>query len=38
VNKQRISYVDPATVNHPAMLDEFARCARDGAPRPESRD
>jgi len=38
VNKQRISHVGPATVNGPAMLDEFARCARDAAPRPESRD
>jgi hypothetical protein len=37
VNKQRISYVEPATVNDPAMLDEFARCARDGVSRPESR-
>jgi alkylhydroperoxidase family enzyme len=32
----RISYVDPATVNDPAMLAEFARCAREGTPRPES--
>jgi hypothetical protein len=38
VNKQRISYVGPVAVNDPAMLDELARCARDGAPRPESRD
>jgi hypothetical protein len=36
VNKQRISHVDPATVNDPAMLDAFARCAREGTPRPES--
>ena len=31
-----ISYVDPATVTDPAMLAEFARCAREGTPRPES--
>jgi alkylhydroperoxidase family enzyme len=35
-NKPRISYVDPATVNDPAMLAEFERCAREGTPRPES--
>jgi alkylhydroperoxidase family enzyme len=33
--KQRISYVDPATVND-AMKAEFARAAREGTPRPES--
>jgi hypothetical protein len=38
VSKQRISYVEPATVNDPAMLDALARCARDGASQPESRD
>jgi hypothetical protein len=38
VNKQRVNHVDPATVNDPAMLDEFAHCAGDGALRPESRD
>jgi alkylhydroperoxidase family enzyme len=32
----RISYVDPATVNDPAMIAEFERCAREGTPRPES--
>jgi alkylhydroperoxidase family enzyme len=34
--KPRISYVDPSTVTDPAMLEEFARCAREGTPRPES--
>ena len=34
--KQRISYVDPATVTDPAMLAEFERCRREGTPRPES--
>ena len=32
----RISYVDPASVNDPAMLAEFERCAKIGTPRPES--
>jgi alkylhydroperoxidase family enzyme len=32
----RISYVDPATIEDPAMLAEFARSAREGTPRPES--
>ena len=36
MNKPRISYVDPATVTDPAMLEEFDRCAREGTPRPES--
>ena len=35
MNKPRISYVDPATVD-PAMRAEFERCAREGTPRPES--
>lgn len=34
--KQRISYVDPATIADPAMLEEFERCRREGTPRPES--
>lgn len=34
--KQRISYVDPATVTDPDMLAEFERCATEGTPRPES--
>jgi alkylhydroperoxidase family enzyme len=34
--KPRISYVDPATINDPAMIAEFERCAREGTPRPES--
>ena len=33
--KQRISYVDPATVDD-AMRAEFERAAREGTPRPES--
>ena len=32
----RISYVDPAKVKDEKMLAEFARCAREGTPRPES--
>jgi len=36
MGKPRISYVDPATVNDPAMIAEFERCAREGTPRPES--
>jgi alkylhydroperoxidase family enzyme len=32
---QRISYIDPATVND-AMKEEFERCRREGTPRPES--
>jgi alkylhydroperoxidase family enzyme len=34
--KQRISYVDPATITDKAMLAELDRCAREGTPRPES--
>ncbi len=34
--KQRISYVDPATINDPKMLAEFERCRDQGTPRPES--
>jgi len=34
--KQRISYVDPATLQDPAMLAELDRCRREGTPRPES--
>lgn len=33
---QRISYVDPAAITDPAMLEEFERCRREGTPRPES--
>lgn len=36
MDKQRISYVDPATVTDPDMLAEFDRCRRIGTPRPES--
>ena len=36
MDKQRISYVDPATVTDDAMLAEFDRCRREGTPRPES--
>jgi alkylhydroperoxidase family enzyme len=32
----RISYVDPATIPDPAMLQELDRCRREGTPRPES--
>ncbi len=34
--KQRISYVDPATIDNPEMLAEFDRCRDQGTPRPES--
>lgn len=34
--KQRISYVDPATITDADMLDELDRCRREGTPRPES--
>lgn len=34
--KQRISYVDPATVDDPEMQAEFERCRTIGTPRPES--
>jgi alkylhydroperoxidase family enzyme len=36
MSKQRISFVDPATVTDPAMIAEFERCAKYGTPRPES--
>ena len=34
--KQRIDFVDPKSITDPAMRAEFARAAREGAPRPES--
>lgn len=34
--QQRISYVDPKDIDDPEMLEELARCAREGTPRPES--
>jgi alkylhydroperoxidase family enzyme len=34
--KQRISYVDPATIADERMLAELDRCRREGTPRPES--
>ncbi len=34
--KQRISYLDPAYISDPKMLEELERCAREGTPRPES--
>jgi alkylhydroperoxidase family enzyme len=36
MSKQRIRYVDPATITDPAMLAELDRCRREGTPRPES--
>ena len=33
---QRLPFVDPASITDPAMMAEFRRAARDGAPRPES--
>jgi len=32
----RISYVNPESVDDPAMIAEFERCAKIGTPRPES--
>jgi len=34
--RQRISFVDPAVIDDPAMIEEFERCAKFGTPRPES--
>lgn len=34
--KQRISYIDPATIDDPEMIAELERCAKYGTPRPES--
>jgi alkylhydroperoxidase family enzyme len=34
--KQRLPYIDPAMITDPAMMAEFERAAREGAPRPES--
>ena len=34
--KQRISYVDPASITDTRMLAELERCRREGTPRPES--
>ncbi|HMK67177.1 MAG TPA: carboxymuconolactone decarboxylase family protein [Stellaceae bacterium] len=36
MTKQRISYVDPASISDPRMLEELDRCRREGTPRPES--
>lgn len=36
MTKQRISYVDPATITDERMLAELDRCRREGTPRPES--
>lgn len=36
MNKPRISYVHPNSINDPAMLGELDRCRREGTPRPES--
>ena len=33
---QRLPYIDFAAITDPAMMAEFERAARDGAPRPES--
>jgi alkylhydroperoxidase family enzyme len=33
---QRLPYIDPALITDPAMMAEFERAAREGAPRPES--
>jgi alkylhydroperoxidase family enzyme len=33
---QRLPYIDPALITDPAMVAEFQRAAREGAPRPES--
>jgi alkylhydroperoxidase family enzyme len=34
--RQRIRYVDPATITDARMLAEFERCRQEGTPRPES--
>jgi alkylhydroperoxidase family enzyme len=36
MGRQRISYVDPATIPDEKMLAELDRCRREGTPRPES--
>ena len=36
MTRQRISYVDPATIGDADMLAEFERCRTVGTPRPES--
>jgi alkylhydroperoxidase family enzyme len=36
MTRQRISYVDPATITDEKMLAELDRCRREGTPRPES--
>lgn len=36
MSRQRISYVDPASIADPDMLAELDRCRREGTPRPES--
>ena len=33
---QRLPYIAPALITDPAMMAEFQRAAREGAPRPES--
>ena len=33
---QRLPYIDRASITDPAMMAEFQRAAREGAPRPES--
>ena len=33
---QRLPYIDFSAITDPAMMAEFERAARDGAPRPES--
>jgi alkylhydroperoxidase family enzyme len=35
-SQQRLPYIDPAQITDPAMMAEFERAAREGAPRPES--
>ncbi len=36
MSTQRISFIDPASIDDPAMIAEFERCAAFGTPRPES--
>ncbi|MCH8862515.1 MAG: carboxymuconolactone decarboxylase family protein [Proteobacteria bacterium] len=36
MSKQRISFVDPASISDPEMIAELERCAKYGTPRPES--
>jgi alkylhydroperoxidase family enzyme len=36
MSEQRISFIDPESIDDPEMIAEFERCAKFGTPRPES--